>query len=892
MSMLRATLHGVMLAGLLTVFGCEPSQDAPPQTVPGTLTVQAGNTLEVEDVSPSTSSFDVSFNHSVSGKIWSLAASPNNRRVYAGTFSGVWRSDDGGSTWRQLTRPLDQLGGALKVPTVIDMAVSARNPDVIILGTAFDSTRAARSRTGIFRSSNGGETFTLEHQFRCPGKADPNPVSKVTFAPDDADLAYAAGGCFIAVSRDGGKSWKNKKLPAGGVAWHVAVAPKETAKGKTFRRVYAAGDGQLFYSQDAGDTWTRDGGTIPTTDFGFVLGSFPAFGLDNSSQILAVEPGHPDHVFITTGGFLRGPSYFFPGFPDGDNGCAIIGCGGSSVWLGDYSSFFPARAGTWQRFEDPAGYFGVSTPSGRRYVVPHPIPGGYLLFFADNSHVFVSEGRPASSASWHRLDGKDASQARRENNLSNQLFVHVDPMTFAASSDLVFHLRPVTDVAAPYNINAELDPTRPIAGAFLMANDGGVYRATDGGRAITLASGLSNLQPWTFGALSLPGQAPAFYLGVPDNDNFFTLDGGVNWADPVSGCGDCGPFFGDLRQTDRVLEFAGRNSPPGFNLYVSTAPPAYPNAADPSTVTPVPWPARCSGGGPPPCPAGESLIVEFQTGSPTEAGLGIDKAGYRPVVQTLTGEAPSPGGDYLVIRAKGNGDRVLLRTTKLATITAATDWDTTATEDGPLVKVFQQGPVFPAEMAAADVVQASGGHANPVFYVGDPARTNGLWTWSRGATAWRRIVPSSNGAARMALKFFVDPYRPNRLYIVDRNGIKRSENGGASFTRDDTLSDLVSENDTYEFDFMFVDRWVGVVLPINDMVFDPDESGTRFAVGSAGVFHRPDGDRWQRLFSTAAIPGQPVAGFFDRRSDPARASFYVYYNGGKLLRVGPIRHDD
>jgi hypothetical protein len=524
--------------------------------------------------------------------------------------------------------------------------------------------------------------------------------------------------------------------------------------------------------------------------------------------------------------------------------------------------------------------------------VPHPIPGGYLLFFGDNSHVFVSEGRPASSASWHRLDGKDASQAKRENNLSNQLFVHVDPMAFAASSDLEFHLRPVTDVADPYNKNAELDPTRRIAGAFIMANDGGAYRAIDGGRGITLGAGLSNLQPWTFGALSLPGQAPALYMGVPDNDNFFTLDGGVNWADAVSGCGDCGPFFGDLLQPDRMLEFAGRNSPAGFNLYVSPTLTAYPNAGDPTTVTSVPWPARCSGGGSPPCPAGEGLITEFQAAAPFEAGLGIDKMGYKPVVQTLSGQTPAPGGDYLVIRAKGNGDRVLLRTTKLAQITAATDWDTTATDDGPGVLAFQQGPTFPAEMAGADVVQASGGHANPVFYVGDPRRTNGLWKWSRGATSWQRLVPSSNGSARMALKFFVDPYRPQRLYIVDRNGIKRSENGGASWSRDDSLSDLVSEDDRFEFDFMPIDRWVGVVLPINDMVFDPDEGGTRFAVGSAGVFHRPDGDHWQRLFSTAAIPGQPVAGFFDRRSDPARAAFYVAYNGGALLRASPIRHDD
>jgi len=61
---------------------------------------------------------------------------------------------------------------------------------------------------------------------------------------------------------------------------------------------------------------------------------------------------------------------------------------------------------------------------------------------------------------------------------------------------------------------------------------------------------------------------------------------------------------------------------------------------------------------------------------------------------------------------------VLLQTTAISQITSPDDWTTTATGEGPGVKVFQQGPTLPDKNVS--VVQASSGHAAPVFYVNDP----------------------------------------------------------------------------------------------------------------------------------------------------------------------------
>src|SRR5262249_355047 len=94
--------------------------------------------------------------------------------------------------------------------------------------------------------------------------------------------------------------------------------------------------------------------------------------------------------------------------------------------------------------------------------------------------------------------------------------------------------------------------------------------------------------------------------------------------------------------------------------------------------------------------------------------------GYRPLVLTRHGETPRPGGDFIILRwpgRPGSGRPVLLRTTALSEITAASDWDVGPGGEGPGVKAFQVGGELPAD--GIGVVQASGGHDNPTFYLGD-----------------------------------------------------------------------------------------------------------------------------------------------------------------------------
>lgn len=76
--------------------------------------------------------------HSPSGRITALALAADSQRIYAGSYAGVWRSDDGGQNFHQLTRPQPLFGvvdgeiaGALFAPHVADIAASPSDPNLV-----------------------------------------------------------------------------------------------------------------------------------------------------------------------------------------------------------------------------------------------------------------------------------------------------------------------------------------------------------------------------------------------------------------------------------------------------------------------------------------------------------------------------------------------------------------------------------------------------------------------------------------------------------------------------------------------------------------------------------------------------------------------------------------
>jgi hypothetical protein len=199
----------------------------------------------------------------------------------------------------------------------------------------------------------------------------------------------------------------------------------------------------------------------------------------------------------------------------------------------------------------------------------------------------------------------------------------------------------------------------------------------------------------------------------------------------------------------------------------------------------------------------------------------------------------------------------------------------------------QQGPFLPAVLppGSIGVVQASGGHAATVFYVGGD-NSFGLWKWTEGMPAWQMIVPG--GGASQAIRFFVNPYNPALVYIVDKNNVMRSDDGGVTWQTDMGLEQQLTCGGRIPFGRTGNEDGIGDFLDVllTDMQFDPRNPRRRFAVGLAGAFMTRDGGvSWQRLLDTGALRGRPSNCYFDFISDPVNPALYVSFAGRSIVKV-------
>lgn len=172
---------------------------------------------------------------------------------------GIWRSDDGGRSWRNL--------GLKDTRHIIRIVVHPKNPDIVWVA-AIGHLFGSNEDRGIFKTIDGGKTWKkvlyVNNQTGCsdlimePG--NPAVLYAGTWRIQRTPYSLESGGEGGAIwkSIDGGETWKNiagnKGLPKG--LWGITgitVSPSNTDK------IYAIienKDGGLFVSNDAGETWT------------------------------------------------------------------------------------------------------------------------------------------------------------------------------------------------------------------------------------------------------------------------------------------------------------------------------------------------------------------------------------------------------------------------------------------------------------------------------------------------------------------------------------------------------------------------------------------------------------------------------------------------------------
>ena len=143
-----------------------------------------------------------------------------------GPGSGLWKSTDAGETWTEVK------GGGFPGTTKgrIGIAIAPSNPKVIYTwveadtlkhplakGEKPDTTKQAKTNSGVYRSTDGGNTWTL--MYRNEGDARPFYYSQIRVDPKNPDRVYWMSSVFR-FSDDGGKTVRRGALSIH-TDWHA-----------------------------------------------------------------------------------------------------------------------------------------------------------------------------------------------------------------------------------------------------------------------------------------------------------------------------------------------------------------------------------------------------------------------------------------------------------------------------------------------------------------------------------------------------------------------------------------------------------------------------------------------------------------------------------------------
>lgn len=787
--------------------------------------------MRIEQVGPNLGNATLSLDgtqQSVAGKGLSAAISANGKRVYLGGHSGVWRSDDGGVSWRHMQRPQPAPGkavsGALIVPNVYDLAISPANSDIVFAATGLDARSPEKS--GVYRSLNGGRSWKLVHQVTRFSDTRVNPISQIAIAPDEPNLIFAAAGLILR-SQDGGTTWT--ELDFGGLFWHVVTGRRILGE----RWVFAVATRGVWFSRDGGDTWSQDN---------LELGLNIPVGVGVSARALALKPGDPQVVFLTQA--------------DG------------TIWKGNFKQL-PA---VWTQLPSTPIIPNGPTASGTNFVVPHVTPDGkFFLICSDRRTVHISDGLPQAADSWQRLEDGNC---------------HVDPHALVVTPDFLPAIAPggsaargrailindggaylSTDggnswspgkgIATLNVINLAVNPVGAKGTPTLCfgGGDNSGFASSDGGAHWKTQDYIGGDNDCAFSDPLQPSRAIVFAPRSKGPNNVFRQiflyrSGGIGPPNLARGTGDRRAIPGPVNlppATPTSKKRAAWNAVSSFFSF----------GYRPIILT-IPGEA--------PIPDGDTMIVRF---TPTATFL----------MRTWKLSKISSANDW-VSSATADGPGV--KSFQVGPPLPVFDAAIVQASGGHHATVFYFG----------DVMHGHGTRLEPgqmrlwKWKKGQPA-----WQQIvpppvvvGAALGPPGVVPVAPQNAR---RFFVDPYRPWLVYVLSDAHVFRSDNGGESWVIDTSLETQLTQGGAFPMKIGFDE--VPAEALLRDMQFDPYRPGTRFAAGPAGVFATYDGVHWSALLVSEAMALRPNSLAYDYRSCP-RALYVTSLNSG-LLRLRPIPPD-
>ena len=495
------------------------------------------------------------------GAVLCIAAAPSNGLVayLAGDASGVFKSEDGGASWRIASSGLGNF-------EVRSLAVSPTNASVVLAGTDL----------GAFRSADGASSWTA-----VGGTLPADTIDAVAFDPTGATAYAVSLSGWVGRSADAGATWQTLTTPASAFRPQaVTVDPTNAA------RVYVGTlDNGIYRSENSGVSWT---------DLNANLGNLHV-------AAIGIDPGAPSTIYAgTNAGVFRSTDdgVLWTAVTAGAGAIAVkdlvVDANGVAYLAninGAWASAFPSSS--WQRLTVPSLFANAiaARPAPAGQPAPllvgtgnPPLNPGALWASDANGDFFVADGVNVMSVPSLAVDPASPQRVLAlgtafgaESTDGGRTF---EPVALAAGFGTVIVFNPFSpgtvyegsadgifrssdgggtweDASAglPASVVRAILPQS--ASALLAATLSGVYRSSDGGTGWTAAGGTTGVLTFSLAAGAGSGKV---FAGAQDGV-YFSSDSGATWTKRSAGV--AGPVRAMLTSSASV--FAGAD--PG--LYVS-----------------------------------------------------------------------------------------------------------------------------------------------------------------------------------------------------------------------------------------------------------------------------------------------------------------------------------
>lgn len=194
---------------------------------------------------------DIKYDLGATGRIMCLAVHPTNgSTIYAGSISGdpsaaggcgVWKTTNGGNTWRPIADALPSL-------LIGDIVIDSTNPSRLYMATR----NRQRAGNGLYRSDNGGSTWTqVSSDARLNGRI-------LLLDPGSPAVLYMGSPEAVYRSTDSGVSWEPVlEVALGDITDLVMDRSRRQLLYAGVRGKDGSDVGGVYRTQNGGDSWDR-----------------------------------------------------------------------------------------------------------------------------------------------------------------------------------------------------------------------------------------------------------------------------------------------------------------------------------------------------------------------------------------------------------------------------------------------------------------------------------------------------------------------------------------------------------------------------------------------------------------------------------------------------------